>query len=308
MTTMHVAVIIVGYRNLPDIRRCLAALEQSTYRDLEVMICENGGAQAFEALRQALPASLSGGQAVRAVKAPGNIGYAGGVNMAMEATSDADAWWILNPDTLPDQPALSALVARLQQGDCQAVGGIQYFSDGTVQSQGGRWRPWLARAVSIGHGRQLSAPIWPPTIEAAMNYITGASMLVSRTFRDQVGPMREDYFLYCEEVEWCLRARAKGLKLGFAPGAHVLHNQGASTGSGQTVRNRPRLPIYLDERNKMLVTRDCFPARLPVAAATALFLLVLRFLRRGAVKQFGYGLSGWKDGLLGKRGVPHWVD
>src|SRR3546814_5299031 len=90
------------------------------------------------------------------------------------------------------------------------------------------------------------------------------------------------------------------MAFGFAPEARVLHNQGASTGSGQSVRTRPRLPIYLDERNKMLVTRDCFAGRLPIAAVAALGLLALRFLRRGAWKQFGYGLAGWRDGLANR--------
>src|SRR3546814_7658622 len=97
------------------------------------------------------------------------------------------------------------------------------------------------------------------------------------------------------------------MAFGFAPEARVLHNQGASTGSGQSVRTRPRLPIYLDERNKMLVTRDCFAGRLPIVAVAALGLLALRFLRRGAWKQFGYGLAGWRDGLANRRGVPDWI-
>lgn len=307
MTAMHVAVVIVGFRNPPDIQRCLTALGQSSFPDFEIIICENGGEAAFATLADALPASLPGGQKVRAVQAPGNVGYAGGVNIGMRETPDADAWWILNPDTLPDPHALGALVARLETGDCQAVGGTQYFANGTVQSDGGHWRPWLARAVSIGHGRRLADPVRPAAVEAEINYITGASMLISREFRDRTGPMREDYFLYCEEVEWCLRAGARGLTFGFTPVARVLHNQGASTGAGQSVRNRPRLPIYLDERNKMLVTRDCFPARLPVAAIAALLLLALRFLARGAVRQFGYGLAGWRDGLAGRRGVPDWI-
>src|SRR3546814_1141560 len=103
----------------------------------------------------------------------------------------------------------SDLSEGLGKGDCQAVGGIQYYGDGRVQSDGGTWRPWFARAVSIGHGRKLSDPIDPDAIESSINYITGASMLVSRAFLQATGPMREDYFLYCEEVEWCLRARAR---------------------------------------------------------------------------------------------------
>src|SRR3546814_9675640 len=77
----------------------------------------------------------------------------------------------------------------------RSVGGIKYYGDGRVQSDGGTWRPWFARAVSIGHGWKLSAPIAPAAIESSINYITGASMLVSRAFLQAPGPMREDYFL-----------------------------------------------------------------------------------------------------------------
>ncbi|MBK5264759.1 MAG: glycosyltransferase family 2 protein, partial [Alphaproteobacteria bacterium] len=133
---MHVAIVIVGFRNLADIQHCLTAIGQSTYADFEVMICENGGDQAFATLTEALPRTLDAGQPIRVVKAPGNVGYAGGVNIGMEETPHADAWWVLNPDTLPDPGALAALVARLARGDCQAVGGTQYFSNGRVQSDG----------------------------------------------------------------------------------------------------------------------------------------------------------------------------
>src|SRR3546814_1656250 len=67
-------------------------------------------------------AARPGGQPIRAVKAPGNVGYAGGVNIGMKETATAGAWWILNPDTLPDPDALAALSERLGKGDCQAVG------------------------------------------------------------------------------------------------------------------------------------------------------------------------------------------
>lgn len=304
---MHVAVIIVGFCNAPDIITCLAALERSTYPNFEVVICENGGADSFAALVQALPLRLASGQAVRAIEAPGNVGYAGGVNIGMRAAHNADAWWVLNPDTLADPEALEALVERLSLGDCHAVGGTQYGADGRVQSDGGGWRAWLARPVSIGHGRHLSDRIDPNAIEQRLGFISGASLLVGRGMVDRIGLMREDYFLYAEEVEYCVRARKAGLKLGFAPGARVLHHQGASTGSAQGVRQRPRLPIFLDERNKMLVVRDTAPLLLITAAPAAFAILTLRFLARGAFKQFGYAVAGWKDGLLNRRGVPGWL-
>jgi len=304
---MHVAVAIVGFRNADDIVRCLAALARSTHADFEVVICENGGAAAFEALCKVVPDCLTGGQPIHVVLAAGNLGYAGGVNVCIKATPAADAWWILNPDTQPDTTAMALQVARLAVGDCEAVGSTIYLPDGCVQSHGGRWRSWLARAESIGHGSPLSVTPDPAVIEREQSYLNGASMMIGRRFVEAVGPMREEYFLYCEEVEWCLRGTQLGMRLGFAPGAYVLHHAGTTTGSYANIKERPRTPIYLNERNKILTTRDVFPGRLSAAALASFALIFLRFGRRGAWRQLGYALAGWTAGLANKRGVPGWL-
>jgi hypothetical protein len=304
---MHVAVGIVGFRNSDDIARCLDALSASTHADFEVIICENGGPEAHARLLGAIPTALSGGQGVRTVLAPGNLGFAGGVNVCLRETPEADAWWVLNPDTAPQPDALAALVARLARGDCDAVGGPLHLPQGIIQSYGGLWQGWLARPVSIGMGKAEDAPVDAADIERTQNYLNGASMLISRRFLNAVGPMRESYFLYCEEVEWCLRGVHQGMKLGFAAGARVLHYQGTTTGGGGGAGGPSRLSIYLGERNKILTTRDVYPARLPIAGAVSLALLLARFGRRRAWSQLGHALSGWFDGLLGRRGVPRWL-
>ena len=81
----------------------------------------------------------------------------------------------------------------------------------------------LARAESIGNGSQLDAPLDAAQVEREQSYLNGASMLVGRRFLEAVGPMREDYFLYAEESEWFLRAARRGMRLGFAPAARVMH-------------------------------------------------------------------------------------
>jgi N-acetylglucosaminyl-diphospho-decaprenol L-rhamnosyltransferase len=267
---LHVAVAIVAFRNAEDVLGCLAALARSTYRDFEVIVVENGGPEAFTALSKVLPAELAGGQTVRAVEAPSNLGYAGGVNLCIEETPKADAWWVLNPDTEPYADALELQVARLAAGDCDAVGCTIHLPDGRVQSHGGRWNGWLARAVSMGHGSALEPAPDPSAVERLQNYLNGASMLVGRRFVEAAGPMREDYFLYCEEVEWCLRARTKGMRLGYAPGARILHHQGTSTGNAVDIRAKGRMPVYLNERNRLNLTRDRFPMRMPVVALACL--------------------------------------
>jgi GT2 family glycosyltransferase len=303
---MRVAVAIVGFRNSDDIVGCLTALGASTYKNFEVVICENGGPEAYAALKAAAPEQLPGGQPVRVILAPCNLGYGGGVNLCLRESPDADAWWVLNPDTEPQPGALALQVERLSVGDCEAVGCTVMLPDGRVQSYGGRWQSWLARAVSIGHGHAMNPKPDPRRIEIQQNYLNGAAMLIGRRFLELTGPMREEYFLYCEEVEWCLRGMALGARLGFDPGALVMHHQGTTTGHVSEIRKRTRMPVYLIERNRILLTRDHYPARLLVVALTSLALVCAKYVRSRAWPQLGYALSGWLDGLRDLRGPPTW--
>jgi GT2 family glycosyltransferase len=302
---MRVSVCIVGFRNVEDIVRCLGALAGSTHTDFEVAICENGGAEACARLREALPAAMDGGQPVTVIEASGNLGYAGGVNVCLAATPDSDAWWVLNPDTEPQPEAMARLVERL--AECDAVGGVVYDEAGVIDTlSGGHWTIWMAHARSIGVGSRVGQPVDQAAVERELSYISGACLMIGRSFLDAVGPMREDYFLYCEEVEWCLRARQLGLRLGLAPEAFILHRAGSTTGSAVRVNKRPKAPIYLDTRNRVLVTRDLYPARLFLAAPAVLAYMSLRCIRRGAWRQLGYTLAGWWAGVRNERGVPDW--
>jgi N-acetylglucosaminyl-diphospho-decaprenol L-rhamnosyltransferase len=304
---MHVCVAIVGFRNTTDIVECLKALDRSDHNQFEVVICENGGLAAYKALISVIPAHRARGQAVRIIQAPGNVGYAGGVNLCIKASPNADAWWILNPDTEPYPHAMDKMVRRLAAGDVDAVGGTVFLSNGKVQSHGGHWQGWLARAVSIGHSSDANLRPAPVEIEKRQNYLNGASMMIGRQFLATAGPMREDYFLYCEEVEWCLRGIKLGLRLGFEPDAFVLHHGGTTTGNDQELRNRSRVSTFLGERNRMLLTRDCFPSRLPIVALTGFAVIFAKYARRGAWRQLLYAISGWWAGLHNNRGAPGWL-
>ena len=298
---MHVCVIIVGFQNADDITTCLDALSRQTHADFEVLICENGGEAAARALATQLPSALPKGQPVAMIEAPDNPGYAGGINRVLTARPDADAWWILNPDTVPEPAALAAMCEVLGHGEADAVGNVLIDSEDRVQNTGARFIAWLARTEALG----ANAPA-PIVEDPRMNVIMGASMLVGRRWLEVAGPMVEDYFLYCEEVEWALRAQKRGLRIALAPTARVKHHQGTTTGSAGEIASRGRLPIYLDERNKLNTVRDIAPARLAIAIPAAFILALIRYGRRGAWRQLGYAISGWWAGVANKRGKPPW--
>jgi N-acetylglucosaminyl-diphospho-decaprenol L-rhamnosyltransferase len=329
-----VVIAIVGYRNAGDIRTCLAALGRLTEPRIIISICENGGAAAYDALierlrdvvdfagetppvrdprvsqsRQSQPRQgrlRPGGQPVRLYAATSNLGYAGGINVSVAQLADDQPWsamWILNPDTEPHPDALGALMARAREGYGIVGSRLVFKASERVQLYGGgRWRWLLARGLNIGMNAPADAVPDIAAIEGQMNYVSGASLFATRDFIDSVGPMDERYFLYCEEVDWCLRRGRH--RLGYAHDSIVYHAHGSTIGgAGSTRADWSRLAVYLDERNKLLLTRRFFPGRYPLVLLATL-LLTLQYLKLGAGKNFLTALEGWWAGLRGEEGVP----
>lgn len=308
MDQPEVVVCLVSFRNTDDVLNCLDGLAQQSFRNFEVIICENGGPAAFARLSTGVPGKLAGGQAVACIADHSNPGYAGGINRCIAARPGRAIYWVLNPDTVPRPFALAAMVRDMGERGLDAIGGPIVLPNGRLRTCGGRWNRWLAGPLAIGMGRP--AEQCPPAreVEPDLAFISGASLLVSRRFIAVAGLMREDYFLYGEEVEWCLRARRRGLKLGFSPKGEVLHFQGTTTGSGHGLAEQGRLPIYCNERNRILIQRDTEGRlRFAIGAAGAALLIGWRYGRRGAWRAMRVALAGWWAGLRNLRGKPQWL-
>lgn len=176
------------------------------------------------------------GKSVVLIETGGNLGFAGGNNVGIRyalQSTDAEYIWLLNTDTVVPSEALSQLLLRAKQDPKVGIVGsslVYYWTPDRVQGMGGaRMDPRTVRMAHIGIGAPVSElPADPGTVERDLSYIIGASMLVSRAFVEQIGPMCEDYFLYYEEADWALRAKGR-FSLAYAPGSIVYHKVGSSS-------------------------------------------------------------------------------
>lgn len=325
----RVAVGIVSFDCAGHVVTCLRALQASRLSPSVIHVCENAGARAYAALVEATAQAFGamtgleegaagvlkrtdftlgpGGPRITVHLAGDNLGYAGGVNLCVRALRGAawDGVLVLNPDATVAPDAIEAFASHARRGGYGVVGGRLLFADtGRVQMFGGRWRPWVARAVNLGLDEPADARPDVPALERQLDYVCGGAMYVTRTYCDAVGPMDEDYFLYMEEVDYCFRRGP--FPLGYAHDAVVVHLHGAATGASRDARVRSPLTIYLSERNRLRFTRRFFPARYPVVVATT-FCMTLLYLRRAGPRQFAVALAGWVAGVLGETGRPRRV-
>jgi GT2 family glycosyltransferase len=241
-----------------------------------------------------------------AIEAAGNLGYGGGINVALAAVAGRNGWrgvWVVNPDTEPEPAALARLIDYAEAGGYGLVGcRVVFKGSGLVQTRGGTWRRWIGRGLGLGIGEPKDAAVDVRRLERRLDWISGAAMYATRAYVERVGPMDDRYFLYCEDVDWSLRRGE--FRLGYAHEAIVPHAHGTTIGSSVVHGARSPLSIYLTERNRLLLTRAHFPAIYPVVAALCLAGLGQSYLIRGNWSGFATGLKGWLAGIRGEIGPP----
>lgn len=337
MMQSEVVIIIVAYGNAAEVLRCVSAVARSSFAAFAIVIVENQGSAAYDALYATLVAyaaadygkahpgpadasqirsrakrshdlSLANGQPVLIIEAISNLGYGGGVNLALATLAGNETWrgvWILNPDTEPDRRALEMLVRYAETGRFGLIGCRLVGAEDRVQLRGGYWRPLLGRGKSIGYNDPAGAAVDVAKIEQRLQWVSGAACYATRAFVREVGQMTETFFLYCEDVEWSLRGQRFGL--GYAHDAVVYHFHGTSIGSAANIQERSTLSIYLAQRNALLLTRQQFPWLYPVVILTML-VLSADYLIRGNLRTFVAACRGWWAGVRGESGIPKGLD
>ena len=270
---MHLLVVIVNYRTPELTIDCLRSLAREVSRgadgmprdERKVVVVDNASPDdSVERIRRAIEVDDWSTWA-SVVAAPRNGGFAYGNNLAVREALASDRppeyVLLLNSDTLVRPGAVDALVGFLDaHPEVGIVGSRLEDPDGTPQCSAYRF-PSLgsefAEAVQLGAVDRLLAEhvVWPGNSDVAcpIDWVAGASMLVrSDVFRD-VGLMDESYFLYYEEVDFCLRARRAGRPCWYEPASRVVHLVGKSSGVTNRTEARRRPAYWFDSRRRYFV-------------------------------------------------------
>jgi len=298
-------VVIVNWKRASDTCACIASLEQTSGIEWLALVCENGSPddsaielQSFlakrysERVRSTTVPQVFDYYAeddtiprVTLVLSPSNLGFAGGNNLVYSHApvgAEAEFVWFLNNDTEVEPDTLPKMVERMRQDSSIGICGstIVYAHDRkTVQAFGGAaYYPWSGRVREIGRGKAWPCAVDANAVELHMRYVSGASMLVTNKFINQVGLMCEDYFLYYEEIDWAERARKAGFRLGYAPQAVVFHKEGAVLGSGKSA-HRSALAEYYGVLGRLAITRRYFPLALPTVYLSTLLQVFRRCIQ-----------------------------
>lgn len=312
-----VVVVIVTYGRAEDAMEAIASLLQSTHRRLKIIVCDNASpdrtldrlaafARGEVGARQGGPVAIARPQgpidhvvlgaaaapeisdlpALTLVDTGANRGYAGGNNVALrwlQKSADWDYGLVLNPDTVVEPSAIAELVSRVQSAPGLGVVGprvLAYEDPGLVHQWGGGTYSRLRGAARLmGLNRRRNERPDQRAVEGSLAYVTGAAFFFTREFLMRTGLMDEAYFLYYEELDWCMRRGALGI--GYAHDAVIYHRLGASIGSSVKHGRISPLSIYWQYRSRFRFARKFFPWTLP-SVYLATYLDMLRMISTGS--------------------------
>ena len=130
-------------------------------------------------------------------------------------------------------------------------------------------------------------------------------MYVSRDYVKTVGVMDDDFFVYMEDTDWCLRRGS--FTLGYAHDSVVRHIGGATSGSSSRKAERSRFNVHLEERNRILIVRKQFGVRWRFYAFIALIETLEHLILARSFRHFQWALRGWWAGVSGETGLPRFM-
>jgi len=208
---IDVSVIIVSYQTADLIGPCLTSVLSQRDVTTEIFVVDN--------------ASTDGSATVVANRFPTvnitaneeNRGFGAANNQVLPQCRGRHILF-LNPDTVLQEGCLAAAAAHMDGHPELGLAGLRILNPDGSDQESVSYR-YLSERYTTGELAEL-----PGEIAAVL----GAAMIAPRGAIEAVGGFDEEFFLYGEDEDLCLRLRRRGFRVGYIPAARVLHHHGQS--------------------------------------------------------------------------------
>jgi len=227
-----ISIIIVNYNAGGLLKECIDSIyKESITTPFDVWVVDNDSQDiSIEMIKQSYPQ-------VNIMENKENVGFAKANNQAI-AKCTGDYILILNPDTLILQNVLEKVVNFMGENPTVGICGCKVLNeDRTLQLACRRSIPTPGVAffrltglsklfpnskIMAKYNLTYLGPDRPHEVDA----VSGAFLMIRRKVVDNIGKLDERFFIYGEELDWCLRAKKAGWKVMYYPNAEIIHYKG----------------------------------------------------------------------------------
>jgi GT2 family glycosyltransferase len=299
--TIRIAAVVVTYNRKVLLARCLQALAAQTRRPDVIVLVDNCST---DGTREMLAeAGWLDRYDLALLSLPDNTGGAGGfaAGISHAAAMGVDWIWVMDDDAVPHPDALEALLA-IPLDPANLYGSV---------AVSGEQLSWPMLPIDPPGADRIHLSSQLPDLTDVL-FIPFLGLMVSPGMVEAIGVPDAGFFIAVDDVDYCLRARARGARILLAGRSHIEHPASDADqlrfpwGTFHTLRLVP-WKRYYDVRNRIFVARNHYGLRLYYQTIPGSFLRLLAALLHepNRMEQLRAFTAGMIDGLLGRKGRRH---
>ncbi len=289
---MNILVSLVNYNSRDFTLSCLQDIfSQKTSHTFHVVVFDNNSPDtSADDIKKAFPK-------IELIKHDKNLGFGKAHNLVAKKIDDFDGMLLVNPDTSFEEGTFERLISFLEKEEqVGIVSGKILKKDGRLDSNGGNFPKglallsWLFNLESFGvksnFHRQDNE--YYKNIHS-VDWVGGTFMLIRKEVIQKIGLFDEDYFMYFEDVDFCIRVKKEGFAIKIDPKIVITHIGGASS-------DNPRYFQWVNEyRNLLLFYRKNVGLFSGLLVRLLVYIsIVLRILAFGLFGRLGTAVTYWK--------------
>lgn len=294
-----VSIVLLNYKGLEDTLQCIENLEKIDYDNYEIIIVDNHSEDgSYEILKKRFEHKHV------VIEAEVNGGFASGNNLGIKyaVNNGTDFVLLINTDTFVEEDFLKELISCYHRNSTAGIvtSKILYESNRDyIWYAGGEVNLSRFYGYHFGEGERDSSEY---NIEKKISFATGCVMLISSKVIKKVGLFCEDYFMYYEDVDYCVKITEAGYNIYYCPSSIVYHKVSASSGGEESpfaVKWNTRNRIIFMDRFKYKVSNINYIKAKFLFYVTRLIKLI-QYRLKGSSKK----ANALKEGMaLGRKSI-----
>lgn len=277
-----ISVIIVNYNSGNLLQQSVQSVHDQSI-PVEVIVSDNNST---DSSLDKLPERIPDDNKLVVIRNNENLGFSVAANQGIKK-SNGEFVLLLNLDCIVGKNTMSNMIDVMDKYPNAGMAGCLIMNpDGSEQVGCRRLIPTpyrsLKRALNLGKifrrypkfqsFNMLGTPL--PSGPVSTEAISGAFMFIRRGVLKEIGLLDENYFMHCEDLDWCMRFRNAGKDILFVPNATAIHYQGSCS------KRNPVKVLWYKHAGMVIFYKKFLRARYPLPL---MFLVVLSVWGRFAL-------------------------
>jgi len=290
-----VVIVILNWNGFEETIECVDSISRIEYSNYKILIVDNGSdSNEIDNIVLQFPF-------VKIIKSKENLGFSGGNNLGIEYAIklNADFILLLNNDTIVEPNFLGILVHHSTQNINVGilVPKINYYiNQNRIWYAGGYISKFRGSGFTIGQdesGEKYSNNKY-------VTFATGCCLLIKMEVIKKIGLMDPQYFLYLEDVDYCLRNNLKGYKILYIGKSKIYHKVSISSNKQNNLAS-----LYYVTRNRFYFAKKFYPNfyYIPFLYITIIFFIkILYWFISGENEKIKIAKKAISDYIFNKMG------